>query len=648
MTRRRAASQRRSAATESQGEVAAVALAPDAVDQDLVGVLSEFARTMATDFPIQGILDHLVRRIVDVLPVTAAGVTLIAPGVQPRYIAASNNAALLFEQLQTELDEGPCLAAYHSGLAIAIPDLRVDDQFPVFAPRAVAGGLAAVFTFPLNHDETRLGALDLYRDTAGELAASSMDAAQTLADVAAAYLLNAQARGDLEDSANRSREASLHDVLTGLPNRALLLERLEHAFLRCRRTQMTTALFFVDLDEFKAVNDTHGHQIGDELLIAVGERLTTALRPGDTVARLSGDEFVVLCEDLADVAQADTIRNRIVSALGPPFVLGGVELLITASIGSAVTARGEHPPAQLLHDADVAMYRIKRRNHARPGLERSDFEYAQQSEDLEVALPGAIGRGELHLDYQPIVNTSDGRVTGFEALLRWTHPTRGLVAPLLVIPLAEQSGQIVEIGEWVLKQAWAERQRWDDEQGSDHVLSVNVSEHQFMAAGFADMVATVLLNGSTDPSLLMLEVTDSVFIRDHARATVVHQALKKMGVMLALDDFGTGYSSLTHLLNYPVDTIKVDRTFVTSLGRDAVSDAIVAGVTNLAHGLGMNVVAEGVETIEQRNELARLGCDSCQGFYFARPMSAAVLETLMHDHPNTTLPTNQPVLISGS
>ena len=632
------------AATKSEGDVAVIPHASHADDRDLVGVLSEFARTMATDFAIQGILDHLVGRIVDILPITAAGVTLIAPGTQPRYVAASNDAALIFERLQTELDEGPCLAAYHSGSAVEIPDLRVDDRFPAFAPRALADGLAAVFTFPLNHDDMRLGALDLYRDTPGPLADGSMGAAQTLADVAAAYLLNAQAREDLEDSANRSREASLHDALTGLPNRTLMLERLEHAFLRGRRTHKTTALFFVDLDEFKAVNDTHGHQIGDELLIAVGERLTAALRPGDTLARLSGDEFVILCEDLADASHADTIRHRIESVLASPFILGAVELPITASIGIAFTSHDEEPSTQLLHDADVAMYRTKRHSHgARNALDRGDFEYAQQSDDLAAALPGAIARGELHLDYQPIVNTRDGHIIGVEALLRWTHPTRGLVAPLLVIPIAEQSGQILEIGEWVLRHAWAEHEQWNNDRVGEHILSVNVSGHQFMAAGFADMVAAVLLSGSTDPSLLTLEVTESVFIRDHARAAVVHQALKTMGVMVALDDFGTGYSSLTHLLNYPVDTIKVDRAFIANLGRDEVSHTIVTGVTDLAHGLGMSVVAEGVETIQQRDELTRMGCDSCQGFYFARPMSAAGLGTLMRDRPDTTLPIDHPV-----
>jgi diguanylate cyclase (GGDEF)-like protein len=594
---------------------------------------------MATDFPIQGILDHLVHRIVDIMPVTGAGVTLISPGVEPRFIAASSDAALSFEQLQSELAEGPCLVAYADGAAVSIPDLRLEQRFPRFAPRALATGLAAVFTFPLNHDDVRLGALDLYRDTPGPLTDKFMRTAQTLADVAAAYLLNAQAREDLQDSANRSREASLHDPLTGLPNRTLMLERLEHAFLRGRRSRKETALFFVDLDNFKAVNDTHGHAVGDELLIAVGDRLRKTLRPGDTLARFSGDEFVILCEDLDDRARPDTIRDRVQAVMEPPFVLSVGELAVTASVGSAVTARGDEAPAQLLHDADLAMYDTKRRvRGSSPRREQGELEHAQEGSGLAAALPGAMSRGELHLDYQPIVDAVDGRLTGVEALLRWTHPTRGLVMPALVIPLAEQSGKIVEIGEWVLKQAWADRKRWESDTLRDLAVSVNVSALQFLAAGFVDMVATVLLSGSIDPKLLTLEVTESVFISDSARAVVAHQGLKEIGVMVALDDFGTGYSSLTHLLHYPVDTIKVDRSFVANLGRDRASRTIVAAVIDLGHGLGMNVVSEGVETGEQHGELTGLGCDSCQGFYFARPMAAASLEALISDHEAMGVP----------
>ncbi|HKN49886.1 MAG TPA: diguanylate cyclase, partial [Actinomycetota bacterium] len=253
---------------------------------------------MLMNSPIQGILDHLVQRLVDVLPISAAGVTLVSPGTDPRYVAASNESALRFEKMQTELGEGPCHEVYETGRAVAVADLRDDARFLKFAARAVEAGLAAVFAFPLRNGAERLGALDLYRDTPGLLGAATMDAAQTLADVGAAYLLNAQARDDLRDSFERSHESAVHDALTGLPNRILFLERLEHAVLRTRRSGKMAAVLFADLDRFKAVNDRYGHAVGDELLVRIAERLSAVLRPGDTLARMSGDEFVILCDDL--------------------------------------------------------------------------------------------------------------------------------------------------------------------------------------------------------------------------------------------------------------------------------------------------------------------------------------------------------------
>jgi diguanylate cyclase (GGDEF)-like protein len=312
-----------------------------------------------TDFPIQEILNHLVKRIVGVLPVTAAGVTLISPGANPRYVAASNGSALRFEQLQSELGEGPCAAAYDSGEAVSMPDLRTDDRFPTFSSQAAHAGLLAVFTFPLNHGDERLGALDLYRDEPGPLSADAMRAAQTLADVAAAYVLNAQARIELRDVADRSIKAALHDSLTGLPNRALMAQRIEHALLRRRRSHTIMAVLFVDLDGFKAVNDAHGHRAGDKLLVAVAERLRSVLRPGDTLARQSGDEFVILCEDLGRSSQADAIADRVHAALAAPLGISGLELTLTAQVGIALTGRGNDSPEALIHAADLAMYRAK-------------------------------------------------------------------------------------------------------------------------------------------------------------------------------------------------------------------------------------------------------------------------------------------------
>jgi diguanylate cyclase (GGDEF)-like protein len=616
-----------------------------ASERQLSEVLREFARTMLTDFPIQAILDHLVARIVEIMPITAAGVTLISPGVEPRYIAASDDVALRFETLQGEVGEGPGLAAFESGEAVSVPDLSREDRFPAFTSRALRAGLASVFSFPLHHGDGVLGALDLYRNTPGELITESMTAAQTLADVATAYLINAQARADLHDMSERFRKTALHDALTGLPNRILLLERLEHAFHRSRRSGLTSAVFFVDLDGFKNVNDSFGHRIGDELLVAVAQRLSTILRPGDTLARVSGDEFVIVCEDLADPAQADAIVSRLDTALRPPLLVSGIETNVTASIGIAFTGRDSDTPDKVLHMADMAMYRAKRAGGARHLIH--DLRNQQVADDhaaLEHDMHGLLGRGELHLDYQPIVATIDGSVTGVEALLRWTRPGRGPVSPSVLVPLAERLGMIPAIGQWVLEQAMAEQHRWHRQYGVDDLaVSVNVSAHQLTSTGFTETVAGVLAADASNPDMLTLEMTESVFVRDGERALVVLNDLKAMGVKLALDDFGTGYSSLGYLLEFPVDIVKIDQLFVAGLGQNDACQSIVAAVVQLAHGLGMTAVAEGVETAQQRQQLTLLGCDSCQGFYFARPMPASTLDTLIQrcahgTHPHLPTP----------
>jgi len=600
-------------------------------ERQLSAVLTEFARTMVTDFPIEAILDRLVERIVDILPIGAAGVTLIEPGANPRYIAASNRSALRYEKLQTELGEGPCLLAYSSGEAVEVPDLRSETRFPKFTPRALDAGMKAVFTFPLYHGHRRLGALDLYRDIPGDFTPESMSIAQTLADVASAYLLNAQAREDLQDSSDRSRQASLHDALTGLPNRVLLLERLEHAFLRSRRTKKASAVYFIDLDLFKAVNDTHGHGIGDELLVAVARRLTGLLRPPDTLARLAGDEYVVTCEDLDSTSHAAAIGARMTAALNRPFALPEVEVTISASIGIAYSHNGEHNAEQLLHDADMAMYQAKHKGGARQQIfDPREQHITDREAGLERDLHHALKNGELHLEYQPVVATADGRIIGFEALLRWKHPIRGMIPPTTLIPLAEQSHLITDIGQWVLERAWADRNRWQDRRGADHLaMAVNVSAHQLMSPGFTADVAAILEAGNTDPALFTLEITESVFVQDSDRAQLVLGDLKDLGVILALDDFGTGYSSLNYLQRFPIDIIKIDKAFVARLERNRANHAIVEAVVNLAHNLGMTVVAEGVETTEQHHEVAELGCDSCQGYYFARPMPAGDVEELL-------------------
>ena len=617
--------------------------------EDLTEVLSEFARTMVTNFPIQGILDHLVRRIVEILPITAAGVTLIEPGSEPRYVAASDASALRYEQLQTDLGAGPCLLAYSTGNAVSVPDLRAESRFAEFVPRALESGLGAVFTFPLRHANLRLGALDLYRDTAGPMVRASMVSAQTLADVAAAYLINAQARADLEDASERSREAAVHDALTGLPNRALILEILDHALRASRRSKRVSAVFFMDLDRFKEVNDTHGHRVGDELLIAVAERVSGALRAGDSLARLSGDEFVILCEDLVDKTAVDPIAIRLDAELSRPFELSCGGVTVSASIGLAFSRDGVDSAEELLQDADLAMYQSKRdRIGAHDVLDLQRLHAAGGHATLARDLHGALARCEFHLEYQPIVDASTGRVIGAETLLRWTHPRYGAVSPSVFVPVAEQSGQIIEVGHWVLEQACADGEAWRQQSEVHIATAVNVSVSQFMSEKFTQSVREVLARHAIEPASLTLEVTESVFIRDEKRAIFVFEELMDIGVNLALDDFGTGYSSLGYLKSLPIDTIKIDRTFIAKLNATLGTYEIVAGIIGLAHSIGLSVVCEGIENAQQREQVTQMGADACQGFYFAKPMRAARIASLMDGSTGADAPSLPPRLHSVS
>jgi diguanylate cyclase (GGDEF)-like protein len=514
---------------------------------------------------------------------------------------------------------------------VAVPDLRTDGRFPEFSRRALEEGLRAVFSFPLQVENHRLGALDLYRETAGSMDAEAMDTAHTLADVTTAYLLNAQARAELEASSQKAEHNSLHDPLTGLPNRTLFVQRLDHAMLRARRSEKLVAVFFADLDQFKAVNDAFGHHVGDELLIAVADRLGRAMRPGDTLARLSGDEFVILCEDLDDASAVEPLADRISTALAEPFILAESEMTVAASVGIAFAGLGEDVPERVLEEADAAMYQVKRRGGGRHAVidlreHRSVNHRARLNRDLR----GALRREELGVQFQPIVVTSSGQLVGAEALLRWPHPAYGAVDPAVLIPLAEQSGVVIEIGRWLFEKACIDALRW---QGKgllpDLGIAVNVSVRQLMAAEYVSSVASVLRDTGIDPGHVTLELTESVLVHDEERALSVLRALKRLGVMIAVDDFGTGHSSLSRLKQFPVDTVKIDRAFVTDLERNLASRLIVGAVVGLAHGLGMKVVAEGIETAGQRHEVSELGCDFSQGFYFARPQPADSIDILV-------------------
>jgi diguanylate cyclase (GGDEF)-like protein len=596
----------------------------------LSAVLSEFARTLITDFPIQKILDHLVDRIVDILPITSAGVTLISEGMSPRYIAASDEDARRFERLQTEMDEGPCLVAYKSGHAVSVPDLRTDGRFPSFAPLASTAGLRAVFTFPLMHDDLRFGALDLYRAEPGDLNPEDMETAQTLADVAAAYLLNAKSRDEAQATSEQFQHEAMHDTLTGLPNRLLLQERLEHAASRAKRTRTCTAILFLDLDRFKEINDTYGHDVGDQLLVAVSRRLAGLVRESDTLCRFSGDEFVFLCEEVHGAADVSKLAERIDDTFLTPFHLSGVDVTVRASVGTAYVGAGEDITSDLLVRADKAMYQAKREAGGRLNIiDVGDLQQPTDDKSLETDLRAALAAGELEVAYQPIVRNADQMIVGVEALLRWTHAQRGSVPPMVMVPLAERSVLIVDIGAWVLERACNDHARWTNKYPDNELdLAVNVSVRQLMTSGYCNGVAEILDRTKMNPASLILELTESIVIEHNARIMTVLVALNALGVRLALDDFGTGYSSLSYLSKLPIQIVKIDQGFIAELDRPS-GRIVVAGVAGIAHALGISVVAEGVENEMQRDETVAVGCDFAQGFFFAKPMPADFIEALL-------------------
>jgi diguanylate cyclase (GGDEF)-like protein len=417
---------------------------------------------------------------------------------------------------------------------------------------------------------------------------------------------------------------AFHDSLTGLPNRALFSDRVGQALRRDRRTKLHAAVVYLDLDGFKSVNDTLGHDAGDSLLCEVGRRLLRAVRAGDTVTRLGGDEFAILIEESEHPLQeAQRVARRLLQSLGVPVEVDSQLLMVSASIGIAV-ADDEATPSSMLRDADVAMYRAKATGKGRYVVYEPEMRTAAVERlRLETDLVTALDDGEFRLDYQPVVSMSTGYVQGFEALLRWHHPELGVIAPQKFIPIAEQNGLIVPIGRWVLGQACRQVAQWRHElpESRDLTIAINVSGRQIASPDLVEHVAQAIFDSGLPPEALVLEMTESVLVEDAQLAARRLQELRDLGVRLAIDDFGTGYSSLSYLRQFPVDILKVDRSFVAMITDPGTVPAIVRGLLDLGRTMGLETVAEGVEDGVQREALLSQGCELAQGYLFARPLS---------------------------
>jgi diguanylate cyclase (GGDEF)-like protein len=436
-------------------------------------------------------------------------------------------------------------------------------------------------------------------------------------------------RKSLEDQLTHQ---ALHDPLTKIANRGLFRNRVDHALAKLPRTNTSLAVLFLDLDNFKAINDSLGHAAGDKLLFSVAERLQDCLRTTDTAARLGGDEFAVLVESVNRSNEAVVIAERILSVFHQPFLIEGKEVYVGTSIGIAASSDMTSTSEDLLRNADMAMYRAKNQGKGtyvvfEPHMHEALMERIELEEDLR----RGIDAQEFTVHYQPILDLNSNRMLGMEALVRWVHPKHGLLAPMTFIPLAEETNLIVPLGDWILSEACRQVQEWRDEYGSEFDVSVtvNISIRQFQQKELVEMVTRALENSGLPPRSLVLEITESFMMQDTEVTIAKLHDLKNLGVRLAIDDFGTGYSSLSYLQRFPIDILKIDKSFIDKLGQGSEGSAVARAIIMMGDSLNLKTIAEGIEHPEQIDALQNLGCEAGQGFHFAKPLTKEDMDTFL-------------------
>ena len=600
--------------------------------------VAQLASLSTGDFAVESMLAGLCQAAGQALAVDGVGV-MSSDGTRTCFVDVDTAALLAVERLQEELQEGPCRTSVDDGAVVLVEDLASAEtarRWPRYATAVRHAGLGSVMVVPLLSRGRSWGTVDFYRVAAGRWSAAERAAGQLLADVAASYIVMSADRDAARAAQEELVQRSLHDALTGLPNRALFFDRLRHALQGGHRAKTApVAVMFIDLDRFKEVNDSFGHASGDTVLVEVARRMSATLREGDTLARLAGDEFVLLCENLpaGGAPELDsliaTITGRLRAALVPAIRLDRVDVVVSASIGVALT--GERPSAEdLLHDADMAMYQAK--EHGRNRVQVRDHTLGAvhgYGHQLKQDLSHALERGELVVYYQPIVSVADGRTRAVEALLRWHHPRHGLLPAKKFLQLAASAGALPRIGHWVIDQACAQLARWRAQVpgGGPQRVSCNLSARELADARLPGAIERALGAHALQPSDLGLEVVEDDL--SDPRLTALLTALHQRGHQLSIDDFGTGYSSLSRLVTLPVAVTKIDRAFVAGLPGDQRSQALVRAVMTIAQGLQVEVVGEGVENAAQADYLSAMGCTYLQGHHLAPALPGDEITSLL-------------------